>query len=250
MTNNALSKSRLGVMSVVAVGITVIFGALGFFGIRTFLDSRQSTVVSADERPSPSPSATVQDTEPGAAKATEATNGASTPGPDSRTRHSFDDGSDTDTGPMIGADEYYWNGRYGYSIDLPEGWEAREADNGDGLTMTSPEHSGEIVVYGTNVWPLECGDAGETTVSECADARASALEDEGFNITYQQTKDDWFVVSGSDPHGQGTYERWYLGPGSVNVVVVNFPMSERDIFDDITTRLSKSLSPGDLSVPH
>jgi hypothetical protein len=127
---------------------------------------------------------------------------------------------------------------------------ANGSDNSDGLTLTSPESSGEIVVFGTNMWPVECGDSEATTVSSCADARAAELEDNGFDITYQQSKDDWFVVSGSDSQGQGIYERWYLGSGSVNALVVDFPMSERDEFDEITSELSRTLSPGDLSTVH
>lgn len=221
MTNNPIGNGRLGVMMAVAVGIIVVFGALGFFGIQNLLDSRRSTVVSAKDEPSPT-----------------------SPTPDD------DSGTEFDPGSAIGADGHYANPRYGYSIDLPDGWESKASDNGDGLTLTSPEHSGEIVVYGTNMWPLECVDAGAATVSGCADARAAALEDEGLDITYRQTKGDWFVVSGSDSQGQGTYERWYLGLGSANVLVVDFPMSEREEFDEITADLSKSLSPGDLSVGH
>ena len=248
MTNNPVGGSRLGVMMAGAAGIIVVFGALGFFGIQTFLDSRESTVVSADDGPGQPPSAADDTESRSAAESDGAPSSQADPGAEhtSEARSDMEPGSDS----VTGADEHYSNRRYGYSIDLPEGWSVREADNGDGLTMTSPEHSGEILVYGTNVWPVECDDAGATTVSECADARAAALEDEGFGITYQQTKGDWFVVSGSDSQGHGTYERWYLGPGSVNALVVNFPMSERDSFDEITSDLSKSLTPGDLSVSH
>ncbi|GAA2094685.1 hypothetical protein [Brevibacterium salitolerans] len=94
----------------------------------------------------------------------------------------------------------YANGRYGFSVEVPEGWSQREADNGDGLTLQAPEGPAEMRVYGTNTGLSGCG--GDGTVAACQDQRREELAGEGASVTYEAAREDWFVLSGYRADGE------------------------------------------------
>jgi hypothetical protein len=121
MTDGRRRRGSRSRMVAAAAVIIIVFGALGFFGVRAFLDSRDTSVDSAEEEPSPSPSSISDVTEPPTAPAADESAAIeSNPG----TEHGHDDESDDafDPGSAIDADNHYTNPRYGFSIDLPEGW--------------------------------------------------------------------------------------------------------------------------------
>lgn len=142
----------------------------------------------------------------------------------------------------------YVNERYGFSAEVPDGWSQHEADNGDGLTLRAPEGPAEMLVYGTNTGLSGCG--GEGTVADCQELRREELADEGSSVTYEAAREDWFVLSGYRADGDVYYERRHVGSGGSAVLVVTYPEDLSELCAPVIERVSVSLEPGDLSLPH
>jgi hypothetical protein len=97
--------------------------------------------------------------------------------------------------------EAYDNARFGYSIDIPPGFEvASEADNGDGASFYSEAGAMDLYVWGANLL--------EDFASEAEQAQAFATE-QGYNLTYQATTPQWTSFSGSAT-GKIMYQRMQL----------------------------------------
>ncbi len=91
--------------------------------------------------------------------------------------------------PALAADwEAYGNARFGYSIEVPPGFEwGKEADNGDGRSFRSG--ATKLLVWGGNITE----DSFESAV---AAAKAFAIGD-GWGITYEAVTPNWASFSGT-----------------------------------------------------
>lgn len=103
-------------------------------------------------------------------------------------------------------------------------------------------------IYGTNTISPPCTDP--VDVGLCQRETIANLEVQGYTITYEAADDDWFVVSGRTVDRWGTYQRWYPGDGSLTILSFDYPRSEADGLDAVTTELSTSLTPVDLDVAY
>jgi hypothetical protein len=79
--------------------------------------------------------------------------------------------------------EVYENSRFGYSLDIPPGFQAQsESDNGDGLTFAAEGKAAYLLVWGGNL----LGDF-EAEVSRRIEGEA----DEAWNVSYQAVTPQW-----------------------------------------------------------
>ncbi len=93
--------------------------------------------------------------------------------------------------PAIAADRAaYVNDRYGYLIDLPQGFSPiREASNGDGGRSFSADRRAELLVWGSTL----LAQSFRTDVS----ARVDADTFEGWNVSYRRDTPRWASWSGT-----------------------------------------------------
>jgi hypothetical protein len=95
----------------------------------------------------------------------------------------------------------YTNARFGFSIDVPPGFElASEADNGDGATFYREAGAMDLFVWGANLL--------EDFETEAQRAQDFAT-DQGYNLTYQATTPQWTSFSGV-AGGKVMYQRMEL----------------------------------------
>lgn len=76
------------------------------------------------------------------------------------------------------------NGRYGFSIDLPENWELVYSENGDGLTYTYESDGVELRVWGTH-WDLSEEAYNESTNAESSGGTAETLNLENTYFSFK-----------------------------------------------------------------
>ena len=83
---------------------------------------------------------------------------------------------------------HYDNGRFGYGIDIPPGFDGRgESDNGDGQGFDYPGKSISLLVWGGNLL-----DGFETEIA----ARKGYAEDDAWHLTYESQSARWASFSG------------------------------------------------------
>lgn len=231
-------------LAAAATTFFLLLAAVGFFGARLVFGGEEAVHTGPVGLETPADSSARDGTEPeGGSDAAAGNRDANIP-----SATETDDSTSNGTGEGTTVSEgTYVNGRYGFSINVPAGWSGTESHNGDGIVLTSPTSAASAFVSGTNTVLPPCS---HSDVEHCQREVIAEREAGGVEITYQESGDNWFVVSGKTSDGQGNYERWYLGDGSSTVLSVDFPMSEVDALDAVVTELSKSLRPGDLTVPH
>jgi hypothetical protein len=89
-----------------------------------------------------------------------------------------------------GAWQSYENARYGYSIDVPDGFTwGREADNGDGLTFTSPDGRQTLAVFG--------GMVTEADFESEIRAGLQLIREDGWALSYERVTPTWASFSGT-----------------------------------------------------
>lgn len=129
---------------------------------------------------------------------------------------------------------HYANPRFGFSIDIPPGFElASQADNGDGATFYNASGAMDLAVWGANL--LEDFDA------EAQQAQAFATE-EGYNLTYQATTSQWTSFSGT-AGGKIIYQRMELLCDGQSWAAFRLTYGKRDIeaMNSVVERLMQSL---------
>lgn len=141
-----------------------------------------------------------------------------------------------------GAPQYlkYGNARFGYFIDYPSSFIKGEAPvNNDGRTFTSPDGSAQLSVYGSN-----------NVLNETPESLYKSLLNETKGpIAYKVLRKNWFVVSWKK-NGKITYQKSFVGRGSVNTFIFAYPKTQARHFASITAHLEASFIPGDLSETH
>lgn len=95
------------------------------------------------------------------------------------------------TAAMAQGWDRYDNDRFGYSVDLPPGYEAVDPPpaNGDGMIFALSDDSQFMRVYGGNI--VE-GDF-ETALRSAMDGATEA----GWDLSYKRVADDWASFSGT-----------------------------------------------------
>ena len=129
----------------------------------------------------------------------------------------------------------YFNDRFGYRIDLPPAFEiVNAADNGDGLSLQTPDGSAKLLVFGANI--LEGGFAAEV-------ARRQTLDvEEGWNITYAKSGTNWASYSGLKG-GTVIYVRAItLCADTAGYFSIEYPAAQRKRYDPVVTKLTRTLA--------
>lgn len=127
----------------------------------------------------------------------------------------------------------YENARYGYRLDVPEGFECLpEAANGDGRRFVCAAPAGEFSAWASY-------NALEHSLKQAADFVA-----EGHAIAYRRvnTREGWFVLSWLDEEGRIVYRRDWLKDGTFFVVMFVYPRSSQKFFDGVIKRVTRSFS--------
>ncbi|MCA1011513.1 hypothetical protein [Halobacillus halophilus] len=125
----------------------------------------------------------------------------------------------------------YSNERFGFSFEYPDFLSmAPPPTNGDGVELYSNDGL-ELTAYGAHV----------LDPSKDIDDYYNEATAELKNIAYQKKTDDWFVLSYKSGD-QITYSKFYLGESQLNSLTITYPDSQKEKYDPITTRISKSFS--------
>ena len=131
--------------------------------------------------------------------------------------------------------ESYGNSRFGYSIEVPPGFEwGKEADNGDGRSFRSG--ATKLLVWGGNITE----DSFESAV---AAAKELAIGD-GWGITYEAVTPSWASFSGTQ--GQRVlYQRMVvLCGGQYAAFRLEYSAVDMARLDSVVSRLVQSLKGG------
>ncbi len=136
----------------------------------------------------------------------------------------------------------YHNGRFDVYGRLPVSFIAgRPPDNGNGLAFDSAGDSGRIVIYG--------GYNLEDSFAAYRRQFKGYYRDDGAEVTLDTGKGNWFVLSGFHA-GRIFYARVIQGKNCDGEVVlghwiIEYDVSERDIYDEKIGWLAKGLKIGD-----
>lgn len=134
-------------------------------------------------------------------------------------------------GPAVAAD--YFNVRYGYAIEVPDGFIGQgESDNGDGQMFKTP--TAKLTVYGGNI--LEADFESEVV------ARERFAEQDGWGITYNVSTPDKASYSGKRG-ARILYARMIALCGGTQFAAFEFEYSRADLqkLDPVVTKLVQSL---------
>ena len=129
----------------------------------------------------------------------------------------------------------YFNDRFGYKVDLPLSFEiVNAADNGDGLSLQTPDGSARLLVFGANI--PESGFAAEVARRKQLDAH------DGWDITYTKSGPNWASYSGLKG-GKVIYNRAIsLCDDTAGYFSIQYPAVQRKQYDTVVTKLTKTLT--------
>ena len=137
----------------------------------------------------------------------------------------------------------YSNPRFGASVDIPPGFvnDVPASENGDGLVFHSADREGELLVWGGN---LADGDFKLDSA-----IRLNRELDDDWQLSYRkESGDEWSVYSGSQS-GRIMYARSLSSCRGTQAVHfrIEYPEVQKNEYDAIVERLSKSLKVGPAS---
>jgi len=150
-------------------------------------------------------------------------------------------------GRDVTAGQRYTNPRFGFSVDVPEGFVKEEPGpaNGDGAHFkdgqASVGASGENNVWSKD-WP------GLDTPATPSSEFRRAIRGRRETITYKALLKDGYAISGTDKSGMVFYIRKWVGDGSMNTLWWSYPKDAG--LDDAVSQTVASFSPGDLTESH
>jgi hypothetical protein len=128
----------------------------------------------------------------------------------------------------------YENTRFGYTIDVPPGFEGQgEADNGDGQVFSTP--TAELRVYGGYILEGDFEDEVKALQQTAIDA--------GWTITYQAATPRWASYSGTQGSRIFYARAIALCDGAVAEFSLTYGKADLRAFDPIVERLVRSLKP-------
>lgn len=130
----------------------------------------------------------------------------------------------------------YVNPRYGYAIELPASFQVvREAENGDGITLSAPDGEVELLVFGAMVME-------EDFAAEARSRRNFAIAD-GWSISYQRITEGWASYSGTQAADVLYVRGIALCDGASAWFQMIYPKARLRDYDAAIARMVKTLSP-------
>jgi hypothetical protein len=132
----------------------------------------------------------------------------------------------------------YTNSRFGFAIEYPSSFVAKQPPptNGDGITLTSQDGEASLVIAGSNNDGFTLLQGYHTAL----DSIGSESE-----LGYHKIGGSWFVISWRSQETLG-YQKTFVGKGSQNSFRFTFPESQRGQYEQITIKLEKTFKPGQL----
>jgi hypothetical protein len=132
----------------------------------------------------------------------------------------------------------YSNTRFGYWINYPSSFTAStDSSSADGITVG--DGTATLIISGVN------NKNGGSTKNYYDIAVSGAL---GL-VGYKRLEGTWFVVT-YDSGNTLTYEKVFVGSGSLNAFVMTFPKIQRSKYEPIVTKIEKSFHHGDVNHRH
>jgi hypothetical protein len=129
----------------------------------------------------------------------------------------------------------YANARFGYAIDLPADFTAAgDADNGDGMTLTSKDGKAELRVFGAN----RLQDDFATEIR----SRTEMDEKDGWTISYSRPSKSWVSYSGTRGDRILYVRAISLCHDAVGYVTLEYPKAARKQYDPVVGHLVKTLA--------
>ena len=138
-----------------------------------------------------------------------------------------------------GAAIHYVNVRYGYQLDLPDGFgPVREAVNADGGVSQAADGQSKISAWGGNL--LLASLSGDVA------GRIDSMQREEWQITYRKIAGRWAAWSG-ERDGRIFYARAILlcHDDQAGFLQIEYPAERREEFDPVVSKLVKSFSKTD-----
>ncbi|MGB8313467.1 MAG: hypothetical protein WCE69_03175 [Aestuariivirga sp.] len=138
----------------------------------------------------------------------------------------------------------YSNARFGVGIDVPPGFvnDMPAPANGDGLTFHSADGKAELLVWGNNL--------ADEDFNQHVAARLKSDTEDGWNISYVAGVDGtgWQVYSGTRK-GRLLYAKSISSCKNTQAVHfrIEYPQAQKNDYDPVVERLSKSLTAGPAS---
>ena len=129
----------------------------------------------------------------------------------------------------------YQNERFGFALDLPQGWRADPPpENGDGITLRGPEGGAVLIAFGRYASRPFPAEAAEFTAPQPGETQ-----------TFAARGADWLVASGTRG-GSVYYRKAYLAcaGGLLGALSIEYAAAAKGRFDAIVTRVAKSFRPG------
>jgi len=124
----------------------------------------------------------------------------------------------------------YNNSRFDYTVQYPSNLtKKKDSYNGDGCTFKIYNEF-EMKVWGSNLPGISGRD-----ISSIYDEELNS----GGTVTFNTTKDNWFVVSGLR-NNNVFYTKQFVVNGESKVLYITYPISQKDKYDKYTEKISKS----------
>jgi hypothetical protein len=139
----------------------------------------------------------------------------------------------------------YLNARYGVGIDIPAtGFLYELSDNGDGVTLTSPDGETSISVYGAqDIDPDAAESAPMAAFAQVAQAQIDAMRLGAVNIVEERIEPLWFEVATTDDLYR-YYQKGVLSldcPTFTANLWIKYPIAARVEFERVRERMAASL---------
>ncbi|MCT8977875.1 hypothetical protein N4T77_14845 [Clostridium sp. CX1] len=126
---------------------------------------------------------------------------------------------------------FYKNSRYEFSVEYPGILQPQQLPaNGDGIRLSTPDGSTELVVSGIN-----------NVLNYTSVSLYNELLEEIGSVSYKQHQDNWFVVSWVEGD-RIVYEKCVVGNGSINSFIFKYPVSKKDYYDSVVSHLNSSFN--------
>ena len=139
-----------------------------------------------------------------------------------------------------GAEDYqrYCNARFGFCVEYP----AR-------LTMAPPPVNDDGRVF-TDGQGLRLTASGSNNVmDETLESERLSQEREFDRVSYRRDGSNWYVLSGYKGD-KIIYLKTFVGRGSINHLYISYPACKKAEYEEMVTRVSRSLVPGELDEGH
>lgn len=142
--------------------------------------------------------------------------------------------SQTQTDEIFARGGKYTNARFGYTLMVPDGFEAsRESENGDGLMLYNEEQDMLITVYGG----YQMGESTEELFDQaCAQIPGT--------LGYHVSGEDWYAVSSEDEMGMVHYRKYGAWDGKYRIMELVYPKANAGVCDQLTEELEDGFVSG------